>query len=308
MVPERMTWPSIEELDVDESEFFHIMASEFHLSQTDIANILGCSHTTIWKRFEKYDITKKTHSEIVCEYCGRLHEVYDSHKDSVRFCSEECCSDWFSEKFKGENAPGWKGGKIKKKCEKCGNEFETYDEKQRFCSTTCHGNWLSKNNRGEKHPNWNGGKITLECDFCDKTYKVAPNKKEKSRFCSRECYYNWRRESNITTGENNSRWKGGHEYYRGKNWFQKRKKTLERDGYKCMICGKDKKEIGRNPDVHHIIPYRFSKNNSLPNLISLCREHHTEVENLLNKYEKGGYIRDGYFIELNNLLTGDSSD
>ncbi|MFB6312279.1 MAG: HNH endonuclease [Salinirussus sp.] len=32
--------------------------------------------------------------------------------------------------------------------------------------------------------------------------------------------------------------------------------TLERDDFTCVICGATKDEIGRNPDVHHIVPVR----------------------------------------------------
>lgn len=36
-----------------------------------------------------------------------------------------------------------------------------------------------------------------------------------------------------------------------------RKAALERDDYECLVCGKAKSEIGRTPDVHHIVPVRW---------------------------------------------------
>jgi 5-methylcytosine-specific restriction endonuclease McrA len=32
--------------------------------------------------------------------------------------------------------------------------------------------------------------------------------------------------------------------------------ALERDGHACVICSKSASELGRNPDVHHIVPVR----------------------------------------------------
>ena len=40
------------------------------------------------------------------------------------------------------------------------------------------------------------------------------------------------------------------------------------------MCGKTKEENKRNMDVHHIVPYLDSKDNSLDNLICLCRRCH----------------------------------
>jgi len=35
-----------------------------------------------------------------------------------------------------------------------------------------------------------------------------------------------------------------------------RRQALERDGYECVVCGATAEFLGRNPDVHHILPVR----------------------------------------------------
>lgn len=91
--------------------------------------------------------------------------------------------------------------------------------------------------------------------------------------------------SRAKQGENNPNWKGGvtsNGIYRGPDWAEQREKALERDGHKCQICGRGVEDIGRNPDVHHIVPYGdfddHEEANRLDNLISLCPSHHGKVE------------------------------
>jgi len=68
----------------------------------------------------------------------------------------------------------------------------------------------------------------------------------------------------------------------GSRWGKVRQKVLERDDHECRICGDDKSDIGRSPDVHHIKPLRefdnIAKANELDNLVTLCRRHHMMVE------------------------------
>lgn len=83
-------------------------------------------------------------------------------------------------------------------------------------------------------------------------------------------------------GEKHYNWKGGYFPYYGKGWYIQREKALKRDNHACQICGKTKEEIGRYPDVHHIIPFRLFDNNEeankLTNLITLCPVHHITAE------------------------------
>ena len=80
------------------------------------------------------------------------------------------------------------------------------------------------------------------------------------------------------SGPNNHNWKGGDSLNYGPDWNTQRRLALERDGYTCQRCGKPKSVLGQNPDVHHKVPYRKTQDNSLGNLISLCKSCHLHVE------------------------------
>ena len=87
----------------------------------------------------------------------------------------------------------------------------------------------------------------------------------------------------ILKGEFSSNWKGGHtpEYYlhsASKEWRIARKKCIVRDNKICQLCGK------RGEEVHHIIPWRISKNDSLSNLVLLCISCHRNIEVLTSNF------------------------
>ena len=77
--------------------------------------------------------------------------------------------------------------------------------------------------------------------------------------------------------EKNPMWKGGPSKrdYRDnyKEWMELRLSILERDNYTCQNCGL-KKTKGLH--VHHIIPWRESKNNEKSNLLTLCNYCHKD--------------------------------
>ena len=80
-------------------------------------------------------------------------------------------------------------------------------------------------------------------------------------------------------GPLNWRWKGGISPETNKRlsrleWKIQRRKALARDGSSCRRCG-----ATGNLDVHHRIPYRISRDDSLENLITLCDSCHSQVEN-----------------------------
>lgn len=73
----------------------------------------------------------------------------------------------------------------------------------------------------------------------------------------------------------------------GQGWARVRKQALERDGYRCRVCQKSKSDIGRNPDVHHIVPLRtFIESDkhekedahTLDNVVSLCVDCHRKAD------------------------------
>lgn len=103
--------------------------------------------------------------------------------------------------------------------------------------------------------------------------------------CSEECRRSWLSES--FTGDGHPNWKGGGNEPYGKGWNGVRQRALERDCYSCVICSKTEEEIGRNPDVHHIIPvrafidsdrYRKEDAHYLENVATLCIDCHRKTD------------------------------
>ena len=75
-------------------------------------------------------------------------------------------------------------------------------------------------------------------------------------------------------------WKGGvtPEYKKrvtSTGWERLRLKIIERDGKRCQVCGVFPKRI----EVHHIVPWRLSHDDSEENLITLCAPCHRRLDN-----------------------------
>lgn len=84
-------------------------------------------------------------------------------------------------------------------------------------------------------------------------------------------------------GPDNHRWKGGYRGYYSKNWTIIAETVRDRDGHRCQYpsCSVREGDLDRSIDVHHIVPYIESKDNSLTNLISLCPEHHAWADSAI---------------------------
>jgi len=80
---------------------------------------------------------------------------------------------------------------------------------------------------------------------------------------------------------------GKKEYYdtTSDEWNRIRIKVWQRDNFTCQQCGAK----GVRVDAHHIIPYRISKDNSLKNLVTLCRSCHAKTDNSIIKNRRKGW-------------------
>lgn len=219
--------------------------------------------------------------------CGECGSAFHSEYEK-RYCSDDCRESAVS--FEGANNPNYRGGKGSTACEICGDTFEYWpSEKPGLYCERCveEKQWRHERDiRGERNPRWNGGKRTVECDTCQKTVKRQPNRlRAEHVFCSKECQYEWL--SEAFTGDGHPNWKGGSNPNYGPGWRRAKRAALERDGRECVLCGKTKADLGRNPDVHHIVPVRAfletpvttERDAHYPdNLVSLCITCHRRAE------------------------------
>lgn len=155
----------------------------------------------------------------------------------------------------GDQAAGWKGGKVTVECGRCSKEFYVFPYKLKkgrgkYCSKKCQ---LSA--RGQK----------------------SSTKFKKGQPPPKTCYA--KNDARII-GEANKNWKGGvtpenikirsSEEYR--IW---RMAVFSRDGFTCQMCGDDK---GGNLEADHIKPFwkfpelRLDVNNGR----TLCKTCHTK--------------------------------
>lgn len=61
---------------------------------------------------------------------------------------------------------------------------------------------------------------------------------------------------------------------RGHDWFELRKRILERDNHQCRNYGSKSNLV-----VHHIVPIKSTGTNRLSNLATLCRKYHRQAHN-----------------------------
>lgn len=125
-------------------------------------------------------------------------------------------------------------------------------------------------------------RVETSCPACGERLEVLQSRLDRRKrgvFCDLECYGNWLSENVI--GPNHHQWTGSSADYGGR-WFAIRRAARVRDEYECQVCGTSKAELGRNPDVHHIVPIRdfddSREAHRLDNVISLCRSCHRKVE------------------------------
>ena len=171
-----------------------------------------------------------------------------------------------------ENAHNFSLARRNFECEYCGTEVETYSDTQKVCGD-CRGKAISDaKDQG----------FTEVCEWCGDEVHIEPWELEWKDmfFCDMDCKASWQSENRR--GEDNPRWKGGYSRSYGKSWPEQQSEALKRDEFKCRVCGDGVDEIGKNPDVHHITPFRKFDNhveaNSLDNLICLCPTHHQKAE------------------------------
>ena len=74
-------------------------------------------------------------------------------------------------------------------------------------------------------------------------------------------------------------------FYASGTWSVLRLAALQRDAYRCAVCGRI--VAGRDAHVDHVIPREEGGADALENLQTLCREHH-------GIKTRGEQVRTGY--------------
>lgn len=213
---------------------------------------------------------------IKCKNCGKEIRTFPSQ--NRKYCSKDC---YYSHRdysdIRGKNNSSWKGGKVKKECNRCRKAFYVSPyrvESQKHCSLVCANRSMAekqrgtsmpqKGSKGPKNGSWNGGKRIDKCIQCKDVFKVALSRYGRRKFCSISCARKFQ-----FTGKGNPNWLGGISFEPYGLEFNKELKAVirKRDNNKCKLCGKRKYKI--ELDVHHI---DYDKRNNDPaNLISLCK-------------------------------------
>lgn len=175
-------------------------------------------------------------------------------------------------KFKKGQIPWNKGRGIFKNCECCGKKIWVENNlinRKKFCSKKCfykgrecinlfekgHKDFVSKESRKKQS---NSIKI-----WCKNNPDKIKERVDKNRGINHYLYKEDRTSIKCQDRRNNPNYK---------IW---RRSCLERDKYKCMVCGK-KFSKDNQLVVHHIFGYaeypelRYNVNNG----ITLCQEHH----------------------------------
>lgn len=147
-------------------------------------------------------------------------------------------------------------------CFECGDSFWYYPSLREgnYCSNEC----------ANKHRQ---NQATLVCPTCDTEFHRR--RSLGIQYCSLDC---WGEEYGVDAAQLYS-----------SGWSRKREKALERDDYRCTVCGIDDREhrerFGFGLDVHHTVPVRLFAQWDRPiedahvlrNLTTVCRTHHGDA-------------------------------
>ncbi|MGD0331373.1 MAG: HNH endonuclease [Nitrososphaeria archaeon] len=240
----------------------------------DVAKIFKVSQPTIRKILKEYEIPIRSISE---NKGSGLTSFTDEHKTKIANALKNNTNF-----INIETGKHFNDQRVEINCYQCGKLFligqyniSTYN----FCSRKCD-NEYKKTLCGANNKQYS--QVEVECAWCGT--KIFRQKglvaKRSIFFCCQKHNGLWK--ALNLKGENSQNYKGGYENHYGENWLIQRRSALTRDDYTCQICFKHKKDTGRNPDVHHKIPFRvFSINNyieanNLDNLVSLCSSCHSK--------------------------------
>jgi len=230
---------------------------EEELSLNQISGRLDCSLRTVYRYFLKYEIPRREISDAVKNAYDYGHSPWNRGltKDDPRV-RKYCFNPGNFEKGEYE----------KRECVGCGEEFSVLvTSNRKYCSRECY----LKNG----HP-WNKG-LTKEKD--ERVQKLAEKLEGREFSEEHKERISKKARERFSNPENHPCWDGGKSFEPYSAVFNQdlKREVRKRDNYSCQACGVTEETLNQDLDIHHI---DFNKsNNSLNNLVSLCRSCHLKL-------------------------------
>lgn len=120
-------------------------------------------------------VRRESRAEVLCSCCG---DIFSKLKTQIarsvdHYCSRECKSKHYKDKFKGQSNPHWKGLTKEITCDNCGERFtyrDYFDATNNYCSQSCKGSHQRVILIGEDNPNYKHGKSD-EDRFRERSYE-----------------------------------------------------------------------------------------------------------------------------------------
>jgi hypothetical protein len=183
-----------------------------------------------------------------CRNCGKVETV---RKDNTATQCKSCASSAAG----AVTALKRKSEAHRAPCRNCAEPVKS--SRAKFCSVKCKSD---------------ASRTTRECKHCSAQFSVlrsALKSNASGNFCSRPCYERYLCNGERVTG-------------RGSQWSKIRAEVIAGFPF-CAVCGTTK-----SLQVHHIIPFRLTRDNSKANLVPLCTKHHRWVETMFVDTERFG--------------------
>ena len=192
-----------------------------------------------------------------CQQCGVVFEPKD-HPDRAKFCSARCSGLHYGAMVQARilsERPAFV-------CNLCGQEFRTKEgpshtrkNPPRYCSVGC---------RDKARVT----RVSLVCRQCGTTFArkahMAGWSKHRGPFCSSKCYGHWQRGKWLSAAPMPGK--------TGPAWERSRLAALERDGFRCVLCG-----CSERLEVHHVVAWKVGDLHAVENLETRCHVCHHRV-------------------------------
>jgi 5-methylcytosine-specific restriction endonuclease McrA len=242
------------------------------------------------------NIAKGGTVEVQCHHCGKMLIRHSSRLKTAQrqFCDMDCRAAWQST-LRGDETNHYKGTLVHVQCSQCGKDIERTPSKVErndhfFCGRSCYDEWRKVHMCGDANPHFSPA-VQTTCAWCGvaiqrKPSKVGTNKRTR-HFCCAAHRAEWLKKTLV--GPDSPLWKGGNIKYYGPNWPEQQRLARERDRNTCQVCGRTRKQNGKELDVHHVVPFKsfnyipgenenYLQANELTNLVCLCMRCHRKVE------------------------------